>query len=99
MRAPEQTAAISLIPFIVAHSPLTARRSSLCLLDIETFPFTQRMSCATVVYIVLVLECNQHRTVLEYLSPALKQPGRDIPWFDTTMPSTRASIAAWASWT
>src|SRR5712691_5788944 len=72
MRAPEQTAAISLIPFIVAHSPLTARRSSLCLLDIETFPFTQRMSCATVVYIVLVLECNQHRTVLESLSSAFK---------------------------
>jgi len=37
----------SLILFIVVHLPPTTYRSSLCLLDIETFPFTQRMSCAT----------------------------------------------------
>src|SRR5260221_13744809 len=72
MRAPEQTAAISLIPFIVVHSPLTTRRFSLCLLDIVSFPFTHRMSCSTVVYIVLVSECNLYRTVLENLSPAFK---------------------------
>jgi len=50
----------------------THRRSSLCLLDIEPFPFTQRMSCSTVVYIVLVSKCNLHRIVLESFLPAFK---------------------------
>ena len=73
-------------PSIMAHSP---PRFSLCPLDRLVSLSSMSSLCYAVVYILLALECNRYRTVLETLSLPSVQASPRVPF--ARLPSRAAT--------